>query len=74
MYRPGDYTTSTNSPEEATLLEDFGKLLEAGGTTLTVVSEIQRIKFAKNFWNVAFSSFPTLTQCVHRRYLLPACY
>lgn len=46
------------------MLKDFGALLEAGGTTLTVVPEIQRTKFNKNFWNVAFSSFPTLTQCV----------
>lgn len=35
-------------------------MLKAGGTELTIVPEIQRHKYAKTFWNVAFSSFSTL--------------
>ncbi|KAF8960909.1 6-phosphogluconate dehydrogenase [Flammula alnicola] len=69
IYRPGDYTTTVNSPEESSLLKDFGNILETGGTTITIVPEIQRTKFNKNFWNVAFSSLTTLTQ-----YTLPAIF
>ncbi|KAH7920191.1 6-phosphogluconate dehydrogenase C-terminal domain-like protein [Leucogyrophana mollusca] len=61
MYRHGDHLTTTNSAEETAVLEDFGTMLDRGGTTLTIVPEIQRVKFAKNFWNIAFSSFSTLT-------------
>lgn len=35
-------------------------MLEGGGTETTTVTEIQRIKFAKNLWNLSFSSFATL--------------
>ncbi|KAF9476059.1 6-phosphogluconate dehydrogenase C-terminal domain-like protein [Pholiota conissans] len=69
VYRSNDYTTTQNSPEEAGLLKDFGTLLETGGSTITIVPEIQRMKFNKNFWNVAFSSFTTLTQ-----YTVPAIF
>ncbi|KII92999.1 hypothetical protein PLICRDRAFT_376006 [Plicaturopsis crispa FD-325 SS-3] len=69
LYRKGDYTTTTNSPAEASLLSEFGELLETGGTTLTIVPEIQRLKFAKNFWNLSFSSLATLTG-----YTLPAIF
>src|ERR1700733_11954578 len=62
MYRFNDFTTEKNSPSEAAILGEIGGILEAGGSTITVVSEIQRKKFAKNFWNVAFSSFSTLTR------------
>jgi 2-dehydropantoate 2-reductase len=64
VYRHKDRTTQMNTPEELTLLQDFGSILEAGGTTLTIVPEIQRMKFAKNIWNVVFASFATLTKWV----------
>ncbi|KAG5645155.1 hypothetical protein DXG03_006779 [Asterophora parasitica] len=54
---------------DAHILEGIGQILSAGGTELTIVGEVQRLKFAKNFWNVSFSSFATLTQ--HR---LPAIF
>ncbi|KAG5636876.1 hypothetical protein H0H81_006537 [Sphagnurus paluster] len=44
----------------ATLVE-IGGILSAGGTEITIVGEVQRLKFAKNFWNVTFSPFATLT-------------
>ncbi|EGO01027.1 hypothetical protein SERLA73DRAFT_105546 [Serpula lacrymans var. lacrymans S7.3] len=62
VYRHGDHLITTNSPQEAELLNDFGAMLEAGGTELTIVPEIQRVKFTKNFWNIAFSSFSALTR------------
>ncbi|KAJ3716473.1 6-phosphogluconate dehydrogenase [Lentinula raphanica] len=61
MYRHNDFTTSTNSPEETKILEGIASILEKGGSTVAVVPEIQRKKFSKNFWNVAFSSLSTLT-------------
>lgn len=62
MYRHKDFTTTVNSPQEAVILADIGGILTAGGSDITVVPEIQRMKFSKNFWNVAFSSFATLTK------------
>ena len=41
----------TNSPEEAAVLSDFGNILSAGGTDVTIVPEIQRVKFLKNCYN-----------------------
>ncbi|KAL0063347.1 hypothetical protein AAF712_009742 [Marasmius tenuissimus] len=62
IYRPNDYSTMQNTPEEAETLDGIATLLEKGGANVKVVPEIQRVKFAKNFWNVAFSSFSTLTE------------
>ncbi|KIJ16327.1 hypothetical protein PAXINDRAFT_162631 [Paxillus involutus ATCC 200175] len=61
MYRHGDHLATSNTAEESVILDDFGAMLKAGGTELTIVPEIQRHKFAKTFWNIAFSSFSTLT-------------
>ncbi|KAL1760776.1 ketopantoate reductase PanE/ApbA-domain-containing protein [Schizophyllum commune] len=61
IYRHNDFTTTTNTPAEQALLDDLANMLLKGGSTVTVVPEIQRKKFAKNFWNVGFSSFATLT-------------
>ncbi|TRM67019.1 ketopantoate reductase PanE/ApbA C terminal-domain-containing protein [Schizophyllum amplum] len=61
IYRPHDFTTTTNTPAEQAILDDIAAMLSAGGSTVDVVPEIQRKKFAKNFWNVGFSSFATLT-------------
>ncbi|KAJ4489961.1 hypothetical protein J3R30DRAFT_3678482 [Lentinula aciculospora] len=61
IYRYNDYTTTTNSLEESDILEGIASILAKGGSTVSVVPEIQRSKFSKNFWNVAFSSLATLT-------------
>ncbi|KAL1745945.1 ketopantoate reductase PanE/ApbA-domain-containing protein [Schizophyllum fasciatum] len=61
IYRPNDFTTTTNTPAEQAILDDVAGMLAAGGSTVAAVPEIQRRKFAKNFWNVGFSSFATLT-------------
>jgi len=61
IYRHGDHLTTSNTEEESGTLCGFGDMLEAGGTNVTVVPEIQRYRFAKTFWNIIFSSFPTLT-------------
>ncbi|KAG6860410.1 hypothetical protein C0995_011481 [Termitomyces sp. Mi166 len=69
MYRHNDFTTVTNTPTEAAVLEDLRVILTAGGTDVIIAPEVQRHKFSKNFWNVAFSSFSTLT-----RHRLPALF
>ncbi|KAG6917737.1 hypothetical protein DXG01_001273 [Tephrocybe rancida] len=61
MYRHNDFTTDTNTPPEAAILEDLSTILTAGGSNVQVAPEVQRRKFSKNFFNVAFSSFTTLT-------------
>ncbi|KAJ3797043.1 6-phosphogluconate dehydrogenase [Lentinula aff. detonsa] len=61
IYRHNNYAASANSPEETAILEGIASILEKGGSTVSVVPEIQRKKFSKNFWNVAFSSLATLT-------------
>ncbi|KIJ63666.1 hypothetical protein HYDPIDRAFT_92387 [Hydnomerulius pinastri MD-312] len=63
MYRHGDHLTTSNTDGEQAILSDFGSMLEPEGarTDVTIVPEIQRYKFAKTFWNIAFSSFSTLT-------------
>ncbi|TFK29441.1 6-phosphogluconate dehydrogenase C-terminal domain-like protein [Coprinopsis marcescibilis] len=69
IYRYNDRTTVVNSAEEQAILDEFSGILKAGGSDVTIVPEIQRMKFVKNFWNVAFSSFATLT-----RHTLPAIF
>ncbi|KAG6907599.1 hypothetical protein DXG01_008217 [Tephrocybe rancida] len=61
MYRHNDFTTDINTPTEAAILEDLSTILTAGGSEVQAVPEVQRKKFSKNFWNVVFSSFSTLT-------------
>lgn len=64
VYRHENFTTSKNSPAEEALLKDLSDTLKAGGVKVSVVPEIQRHKFKKNIWNIAFSSIATLTRCV----------
>ena len=61
VYRDDDHTTTSNSADEAALLQDLGSIFQKGGSAITIVPEIQRIKFSKNFWNLCFASFATLT-------------
>jgi len=61
VYRHCDYLTSCNKPEEQVLLDDIAEVFLRGGSIVEVVPEIQRMKFTKNFWNVAFASYATLT-------------
>jgi 2-dehydropantoate 2-reductase len=44
-------------------------MIEKGGSTAKIVPEIQRLKFTKNLWNLAFSAISTLTG-----YSLPAIF
>ncbi|KAL4263663.1 Ketopantoate Reductase-Related [Pleurotus pulmonarius] len=61
VYRHDDHTTTENSADEAALLQDLGSIFQKGGSAITIVPEIQRIKFSKNFWNLSFATFATLT-------------
>lgn len=52
----------TNSSTEESILSEFGDMLKLGGTELTIVPEIQRIKFLKNMWNCIFGPIAALSQ------------
>ncbi|KAF5347642.1 hypothetical protein D9757_013352 [Collybiopsis confluens] len=60
VYRHNDLTTTVNSPQEQTLLENLRSLFY--GADSTIFPEIQRKKFAKNMINVAFSGLSCLTR------------
>ena len=40
----------SQTDEEIALLEDIGGMLKDGGSDVTLVPEIQRHRFKKNFW------------------------
>ncbi|THH12646.1 hypothetical protein EW146_g7503 [Bondarzewia mesenterica] len=61
-YRFNDFTTTTNTESEQALLSDFADVLSTGGSTVSVVPEIQRVKYAKNMWNAVFASVASLTR------------
>lgn len=50
IYRPTP-NILTNTPEETSILTSIGDVFKAGGTTINIVPEIQRVKFEKNIWN-----------------------
>ncbi|THU77093.1 hypothetical protein K435DRAFT_878297 [Dendrothele bispora CBS 962.96] len=60
VYRPNDRTTTVNSSQEQTLLENLKSLFH--NADVTIFPEIQRKKFAKNMINVAFAGFSCLTR------------
>ncbi|KAF5339696.1 hypothetical protein D9758_014903 [Tetrapyrgos nigripes] len=60
VYRPNDRTTTVNSSQEQTLLENLKSLFH--NADVTIVPEIQRKKYAKNMINVAFAGFSCLTR------------
>ncbi|EMD37093.1 hypothetical protein CERSUDRAFT_114993 [Gelatoporia subvermispora B] len=61
VYRP-DQTITQNTSAESALLEDFAAMLRAGGSDVTVVPEIQRIKYSKNFWNAVLGASAALSR------------
>lgn len=61
IHRPDDYTTTQNSEAEQAILDDFGSILKDGGSDVTIVPEIQRVKYRKNMWNVVLAGVATLT-------------
>ncbi|KAK1228492.1 hypothetical protein PQX77_008471 [Marasmius sp. AFHP31] len=62
VFRPGVFNITHASEEEANVLNDLEAILEAGGTSVTVVPEIQRRKLEKNMLNLAFATFATLSK------------
>ncbi|KAF8635597.1 hypothetical protein AX15_000240 [Amanita polypyramis BW_CC] len=61
MYKLDDMATSTNTAEEIATLEEVKEILSAGGSDVEIVSQIQWAKFAKNIWNIIFSSITALS-------------
>jgi hypothetical protein len=50
IYRTTPDKRKTNDDIETTILNDFAKTLRDGGADVTVVDEIQSVKYAKNYW------------------------
>ena len=61
----GAYRHQTGATVEEEVLK-FGKMINGGGGATTAVPDIKSAKFVKNFWNLAFSSFATLTGYVSK--------
>ncbi|KAF7969656.1 hypothetical protein HWV62_26696 [Athelia sp. TMB] len=58
VYQPSPANDSSPAPS---YLNDFHEMLLKGGADSTIVPSIYYLKFAKNFWNIAWSSVTTLT-------------
>lgn len=52
----------SNTPSEAAIVSEFGNILSTGGTEVTIVPEIHRIKFTKNAWNCTLGPMCALSR------------
>jgi hypothetical protein len=50
IYRPPGDHRRTNSEAESAIDDDFANILRAGKAEVTVVDDIQSVKYAKNYW------------------------
>ncbi|TFK81209.1 6-phosphogluconate dehydrogenase C-terminal domain-like protein [Polyporus arcularius HHB13444] len=71
IYRRTNLTATENTPAEAALLDELADLLRAGGSQVTVVPEIQRVKFAKNMWNAVLGASAALARESLRAFFRP---
>jgi 2-dehydropantoate 2-reductase len=62
IYRPPPDHRKTNSNAEAAILADFAGILRDGKGVVTVVDDIQSVKYAKNYWNAAFGTCSALAR------------
>ncbi|KIK63772.1 hypothetical protein GYMLUDRAFT_71890 [Collybiopsis luxurians FD-317 M1] len=64
VYRPNDFTTTINSPEEQRLLDELGDMFHRRqDSNVNIFPEIQRQKFTKNILNIVYASLACLTRC-----------
>ncbi|KAI0794757.1 6-phosphogluconate dehydrogenase C-terminal domain-like protein [Fomes fomentarius] len=70
IYRPSP-TPVQNTPTESEILNDFASLLSTGGSEVTIVPEIQRVKFAKNLWNGVLGASAALSRFSLREFFRP---
>ncbi|KAI0351287.1 6-phosphogluconate dehydrogenase C-terminal domain-like protein [Trametes cingulata] len=70
LYRPSPTPTPPTAAESA-LLADFAGLLSTGGSEVTIVPEIQRVKFAKNMWNGVLGASAALVGSSLRAFFRP---
>ncbi|THV08024.1 6-phosphogluconate dehydrogenase C-terminal domain-like protein [Dendrothele bispora CBS 962.96] len=67
IYRHEDNFTLVNSAAELEILDGIAGILKEGGGTIEIAGEIQRKKFAKDYFNMGYATFSTLTS-----YTVPA--
>ncbi|KAJ3482420.1 hypothetical protein NLI96_g6991 [Meripilus lineatus] len=51
-----------NTPSEEATISEFAEMLRLGGTDVTIVPEIQRVKFLKNIWNSVIGPVAVLSR------------
>jgi 2-dehydropantoate 2-reductase len=62
IYRPPADHRKTNNDVETAILTDFADILRDGKGVVTVVDDIQSVKYAKNYWNAAFGACSALAR------------
>ncbi|OSC96676.1 6-phosphogluconate dehydrogenase C-terminal domain-like protein [Trametes coccinea BRFM310] len=70
VYRPGTAPAPTTK-DQSVALADFAHILAVGGSEVSVVPEIQRVKFAKNLWNGVLGASAALSRCSLRAFFRP---
>ncbi|KAI0652932.1 6-phosphogluconate dehydrogenase C-terminal domain-like protein [Cubamyces menziesii] len=70
IYRPSTTTTPPTDTQPAHLTE-FARMLSAGGSDVTLVPEIQRVKFTKNLWNAVLGASAALAHASLRAFFRP---
>ena len=70
IYRPSNTTTPPTDTQPAHLTE-FARMLSAGGSDVTPVPEIQRVKFTKNLWNAVLGASAALAHASLRAFFRP---
>ena len=72
VYRPAATSLVVeNTPAEANLVGEFTDIIAHGGSEVTIVHEIQRVKFAKNMWNGVLGASSALTRFSLREFFRP---
>ncbi|KAI0324211.1 6-phosphogluconate dehydrogenase C-terminal domain-like protein [Cubamyces sp. BRFM 1775] len=74
--QPGNSSTTSPpatdaQPEPAPHLAEFARMLSAGGSDVTLVPEIQRVKFTKNLWNAVLGASAALAHASLRAFFRP---
>ncbi|KAI0676182.1 6-phosphogluconate dehydrogenase C-terminal domain-like protein [Trametes maxima] len=67
IYRP-ETVPVPHTPAQAALLEELRAMLAAGGSEVTVVPEIQRVKYGKNLWNGVLGASAALSRATLRSF------
>ncbi|KAH9893648.1 6-phosphogluconate dehydrogenase C-terminal domain-like protein [Cubamyces lactineus] len=71
IHRPPTSTTTTADAAHPAHLTEFARMLSAGGSDVTLVPEIQRVKYTKNLWNAVLGASAALAHASLRAFFRP---